>query len=282
MEKHLLLTVTEGAAASYSLRFVNNLFESSNNLRLTLLYIMPRAAGYGSGGKSPVSRSHADSILKNSRNWLRDFAGWDTGSIETKALTAQRGTVREIIEESRRGLYDCTVIGRKAYSWLEEVFNDSVTQTMLWKEIDFPVWICKQPPEHPKKNILLCTNGSAPSLRMADHIGYMLAGHPMHDISVLHIEEKDGPRGSAIEDIFAETRRALNENGITDERISYKSAPETDVTQAILTENNKHNYAAVGLGKRNNAPKKFDTMFPDSLSIRLLRQLQDTALWISK
>ncbi|GAB7022316.1 universal stress protein [Salidesulfovibrio brasiliensis] len=288
MEKHILLTVSEGAAASYSLRFVNSFFESFDDTRFTLLYVIPRPMRFGHEGNteamsavSAMKRQQAKQTVENARKWLVDFAGCPANRLETKIITSHKGTVREIIEESRRGLYDCTTIGRKAYSWVEELIEDSVTHGIMWKEIDFPLWICRQPPETPRRNVLLCTDGSAPSLRMADHVGYMLQHQPQHKVTVLHVKD-GGSDGPDSEEIFENTRAALAENGITEERTEYKAVTAKSVDKAILSENAAENYIAVALGKRNIKPGKMDTFFPGSLSIRLLRQLESTALWISK
>lgn len=287
MEKQILLTVSEGAAASYSLRFVNSLFDSFESTRMTLLYVIPRPMRYGHNGNSEalsavtaMKRQQAEQTIQNAKNWLVEFAGCPASRLETKIISSHKGTVREIIEESRRGLYDCTAIGRKAYSWLEELIEDSVTHGIMWKEIDFPLWICRQPPETPRKNILLCADGSAPSLRMADHVGYMLDNQPQHSITVLNVPESG--KASHSDDVFEAVSDALKENGIGEDRMRFMSVSTKNVDRAILNENEQGQYAAIALGKRNLKPGKMDTFFPGSLSVRLLRQLQSTALWISK
>lgn len=294
MKKNILVTISDDASASYSLRFVRSIFDDFCDVELTLMYVTPMSASWQATdpGAVPdaselqkmnrVKKSKGQATLNSASEWMRDIAGCSLDNVKTKIVPSRKGTVREIIDESRKGLYDCTVLGRKAYTWFEELFEDSVSHGLLWRDIDFPIWICKRPPHEPRKDVLLCVDGSEPSLRMADHVGYMLQGQERHSITLAHVAEKRLDFGGEVDKMFSRATDLLRENGISEERIEYKVMRSDNVARAIMRENGDGRYAAIALGKRGNKPGAMDTFFPSSLSIRLLRLLDETALWISK
>lgn len=293
-DKHLLLTVSDGTSASYTLRFVRSMLTNFCGIKLTLFYVAPRALHWDISDPqqtpsesvakeiSGIKRAQGTPTLNKAKQWLMDVAECESNMVETKIATSRKGVIHEIIDEARKGLYDSVVIGRKAFSWFEALFEDSLSHELLWKNIDFPIWICKRPPETPRHNLLLCVDGSNPSLRMADHVGFMLAGQEEHTVTVFHAAEGKLRFGPEVDEMFNRTSKALMENGLPESRIEFKAVRSSNPANAIMKENREREYAAVALGKRGTQPTKLETFFPSSLSIKLLRLLDETALWISK
>ncbi|MCJ2165622.1 universal stress protein [Pseudodesulfovibrio sp. S3] len=294
MEKDLLLAIGDDRAASYNLRFLNEVFDSFCDLKMTLFYVAPRvvicdrldtnrpltddehrelvAHKKGSGKKA----------LEDARRWIVDVAGCSGEKVRTKVVHSKVGTVRELIDEARNGLYDALVLGRKEFSWFEEIFENSVCHELLWQDIDFPIWVCKRPPDHPRHDILLCMDGSEPSLRMVDHAGYMLAEEPRHTFTLFHVAQQ-GYETARAGRIFDEGLALLGENGVPDDRIELKMVTDKNVVKAILSEVQVGNYSAVGVGRHGTSSQtRMENLFPSTVSVQLLRQLTDAALWISK
>lgn len=294
MEKHLLLTVSDGPSASYTLRFVRSMLSDFCNIRLTLLYVAPRAPQWNLDNPEmqpsssvvaeieSIKKSKGSQTLEAAREWLEGVAGCRSGKVDTKVLHSGKGAVREIIDEAHDGLYDAAVLGSRAYTWFETMFEDSVAHGILWRNVDFPIWICRRPSAIPRRNVLLCTDGSAPCLRMADHVGYMLKDQPDHKVTLFHAAEKSLVGDESTHAMFQETQQAMLETGFPEERIEYKVVHSANIAKAILEENRQAHYAAIALGKRGTRPAKLEAFFPSSLSIKLLRQCDDAALWISK
>lgn len=321
MEKHLLLAVADGTSASYTLRFIRGMIDDFCGIRLTLFYVSSRsvpwdvagsggdidpqdmaeriAAGNGYGCKSAKGMK----TLDQARKWLVEVAGCDSSMVDTKVIVSRKGTVREIIDEAQAGIYDALVLGRKAYSWFEGMFENSVAHAILWKAIDFPLWICRRPPQMPRSHVLLCVDGSEASMRMADHVGFMLSGESRHKVTVFYVAEKGGAADEAVRSgdigpeeigegetgdgekggaVFDRARALLLENGVPEERIEFKMIHSSNAAKAILEENIRGQYAVIALGKRGNAPARMENIFPSSLSIKLLRMVQETTLWIGK
>ncbi|MFW5490214.1 MAG: universal stress protein [Desulfovibrio sp.] len=294
MEKHLLLAISDEISASYSLRFVKGMIGDFHSTRLTLLYIAPRAQHWNLGTQemhpppkvadeiTGIKNSRGGQALHQAKQWLVDYAGCVPDMVESKIITSRKGTVLEIIDEARSGLYDAVVLGRRGYSWFEGLFENSVAHSILWEAIDFPLWICRRQPLEPNRNVLLCIDGSDAGTRMADHVGFMLGEQDRHKVTIFHVAEKKQPFGDKVDEIFNRADKILKENGLPEELIEFKAVRSGNIAKAVVAEQTQGQYAAIALGKRDDAPARMENIFPSSLCIRLLRMVENTALWIGK
>ena len=248
MEKHLLLTIGDDRSTSSSLRFLKVFFDFNSPIRLTLFYVAQKNAF--SGGCDSAGLSRAESSLRKAKRDLVDVLNLDPDKIDIKAVSSKRGTVRDITAEARAGMYDAVILGRRGISWLEELFESSVTHSILWESIDFPIWVCRKPLEKSRKNVLLCVDGSDECLRMADHVGFMLQDQKQHDITIFHIKVK-GEDEEAVASCQECAMEALTVNGVAKERISTKVVTTGNPIKAIVDEAKKGNYAVTAIGRRN-------------------------------
>lgn len=297
MEKHLLVTLSGDRKAWYSLRFLKNFLPDLSRIKLTLFYVAPRSQS--AEPFSEAAMTHEASLelgstsggkaLVNARQWLIS-EGADQDNIKIKQVTAQRGTINEIVDESARGLYDAVLFGRRGLSWLDEIMEDSVSSRMLWQELDFPIWVCHRPPGTSRHGVLVCVDGSEESIRVADHVGFMLADLPGHDITLFHMTCEDpahehaGPGAddaAPAEDAFAGAQKAILDNGVDPGRIKRKAACAKSVPDGILAEAESGDYAVVAVGRRFHEASLRERFFPGSVSTRLMRKNTDITLWIS-
>lgn len=294
MQKELLLAIGDDRAASYNLRFLKDVFDSFCDLKLTLFYAAPRSALWDKQdaglppGDDAVSeflahkKGKGRKALEDAKRWITDIAGCDGRNVRTKVVHSRLGTARELIGEAREGLYDALILGRKGFSWFEEIFENSVCHELLWQDLDFPIWVCKRPSQVSRRNVLLCLDGSDPSLRMVDHAGYMLGEEPRHSFVLFHVAQK-GYAEARSEHIFGQALTLLAEHGVSEDRIEIKMVTGGNAYKAILKEARAGHYAAVAVGRRGEgAQTRKETLFPSTVCVNLLRQLQETALWISK
>jgi len=294
VQKELLLAIGDDRAASYNLRFLKDTFDSFCELRLTLFYAAPRSALWDRQDAGlPPSDAAVDELvahkkgkgrkaLEDAKDWIRDIAGCSGENVAAKVVHSRMGTAHELICEARDGLYDALVLGRKGFTWFEEIFENSVCHELLWQDIDFPIWVCKRPSQVSRQGVLLCLDGSDPSLRMVDHAGYMLADEPRHVLTLFHVAQKGYGEARSTR-IFDEALAVLAEHGIPDERIELKMVTGKSAFKTILQEARTGRYAAVAVGRRGaGSQTRMENLFPSTVSVNLLRQLQETALWISK
>lgn len=292
MQKELLLAIGDDRAASYNLRFLHETFSGFCDMRLTLFYVAPKLTSMQmlDNAQTPTDenldkllahkKDKGEKALAEAMKWVKDITGCDGKNITTKVVMSRKGTVGELVDEARSGLYDALLLGRKGFSWFEEVFTDSVTNGLFWESIDFPIWVCKQPSPIKRKGVLVCMDSSNAAMRMADHVGYMLAGED-HPITLFHATGNGADQQHP--EFFEQALDALRDNGISDDQVELKTVPAANALKGILDEVRTGNYAAVCAGRRDDSnPSRMETMFPSSITINLLRQLKDTALWISK
>jgi nucleotide-binding universal stress UspA family protein len=287
-QKKLLLTISDDRSGSYNLRFVRDFFDNFCDMEITLFCVTPRRLDWEVDANlmpessalaeiDAMKRSHCNDYLDTAFEWITRRA-CDPDKVTKKNAYSQHGTVGEIIKEATDGHYDATVLGRRGLSWFEELVEDSVSHQIMWERIDFPIWICRQPPDLPRTNVLLAIDGNRPSLRIADHVGFMLADQSRHDVTIFLCEGK----GVDSEAALAAATEALKVNELPAERIKTKVVKSSDPAGAILKEADRGKYAVVATGRHMGRETGLDRMFPSSVSTQLLRKLKDATLWVSR
>lgn len=310
MERHLLLTMGGDGGESWNLRFVAGFFRRKEALRLTLFYVVPDAYASGPGEVilSDVQMRQGLEQLARARRWAVEH-GFVPEYVETRAVPRQFGVVRDIVEEAHKGLYDAVVSGRRYLGWLEQTYTTSVSRGLLGEEIAFPLWVCHQP-EPDLSDVLLCVDGSGENLRMADHVGFMLAtpGAEDHTVTLLHCREPGngtghhgmGDHGLAHhgagnggvdalpsgEDAIAAAREAVLANGVDESRVRVlmvRARDRADKAETILRVAEQDRFAVVAVGRRTALPDTLmRRMFGRSVSERLHDRVNRFSLWVSK
>ncbi|WP_462324320.1 universal stress protein [Desulfoplanes sp.] len=289
MERHLLLTVNAYHSHQHASRFVNYFLKGETGTRLTLFYVAPNphmnvdltkdalsniteadtlAATYKRKGNQALSRAKA-LLIGN---------GFPKEMIETKLQPKQYGTAMDIIQEAERGYYDAVLLGRRGLSMFEELVDDSISKHILREEINFPLWICKEP-EAGRKNVLLCADGSEESLRVADHVGFMLAPSDRHEVTLFHVCDTDKKK---IAISFDAAKTALVAAGFPPARIHEKVERCGNVAQTILDYALANNYAAIAMGTTGAGQKYLKSIFMGSVCMSIFKSLQKVSLIVSR
>lgn len=289
MNKHLLVTVSEDQSAMHGLRFVGNFLHDKNDLKITLFLTAPSPtpAAFEPEAASNASEEERQLQLREQRSQtvidkareVLTRCGFAPGQIDSKLVFSRRSKVTDIAQEAERGLYDAVVLGRRGISWLEEALGESVSRGLLEETLSFPFWICRKP-DVDRRNLLLCVDGSPPSLRMADHVGFMLAGQRAHEVTLYRIIRPNAASNRAAESIFEECHKLLLDNGLAPELINEKVAHESNVAQSILRTVEHDRYAAVAIGRTGVGGGLLTRMFMGSASSTLFRELSGAALWV--
>jgi len=292
MEKHFLLAVSGDRTASYNLRFVKSFFSEFCDIRLTLFYVAPRPPSWDFDAVlqpeqaalaelEEQRRTHEHEALEKAWEWIT-YRACDPGKVHKKAVRSTAGTVHEIIHEARAGMYDAVIMGRRGLSWFEELVEDSVSHQILWKDIDFPIWICRRAGDTERSNVLLCLDESAPARRVADHVGFILGEKERHRVTLFHVKPDNAHVTPKVRRILDDAREALAYNRFPEELTDVKIVQAKDVADAIVREAHDGNYAAVACGRTLDHPTAMGALIPSSVTTKLLRKLTDCALWISK
>ena len=205
-------------------------------------------------------------------NW-----GFSSERITAKVQTQKAGIVKDIIREARDGLYDSVVLGKRGFGAFESLFSASVTRRIMEDHIDFPIWISRLP-ESGRRNVLLCVDGSDASLRMADHVGFMLKEED-HKITILHV---DNGHNENTEIILEGALKNLIDNGIYQDRIDMSVIKSHRVVQTILEKSEQNAYAIVAVGRVGTQKGKAAGWLVGSRSMKLLQNMEKAVLWVSK
>ncbi len=288
MERHLLLTVGDDLSSLYGVRFVSSFFFNKSKTKLTLFYVAPRFESMDRGEDSQqhkmdvrlaeIYREKGQTALDASRKLLLDL-GFPEANITSKLFTKRFGTVKDIVHEARAGQYDAVVLGRRGYAIFEKAFSTSVSRSIMDHMTDFPIWACRRP-ESGRKNVLLCVEDSEPSMRIADHVGFMLETEKKHTVTLLHV---DTGKGKPIEAIMDAAMARLVENNVDEERIQRLVVRSSRVPKAIMDVASQGQYAAVAVGRGGSQPQGLiERWAVGSRSMKLLEMLEKAALWVSR
>lgn len=285
MNRHLLVTVGDDAAALDGARFVTRFFTAPRDLNLTFFHTtqddtLRRAGADGAVVRNVTCAVGDDSVkqhdpLERVRRYLCDN-GFG-GGMEAKIFFRRYSSIADLVVEGEKGLYDAIVLGRRELLRLEDAYGGDAGAVR--RASTAPLWLCGGV-EDDRNNVLLCVDGSAPSVAMADHVGYMLSGDPGQRVMLLAVggSGPDAP-GRAMHALERGTA-ALLTAGFDEERLDAKIVDEGPVGRTILAEAEAGRFAVVALGRTGAGLGRDPGMFLGSASGYLIERLRGAALWL--
>ncbi|ACV68576.1 universal stress protein [Desulfohalobium retbaense] len=292
MEKHLLLTVSDDASSHSAVQFVGQFFSHKGVVKITLMYVAPNPEDIlGTSGKTPTGEKRTEVTRQSAqyqkkgraaleRAWEKLLAaGIPPSNISTIfRFRSFNTTVKDIGQEGEKGLYDAILLGRRGISRFEEMLSDSISKQILEETLTVPIWINREIGLE-RFGVLLCVDGSNPSLRMADHVGFMLA-EEVHPITLCHVQTKGGPDPASV---FRSAQSMLEENGVDAKRIQTQVLTGSDPASAIVQETDAKRYAAVAVGSSGEEHRGLmGRFFMGSVSRSLCSQITGASLWVCK
>lgn len=289
MRRHLLVTVSCDEAAMHGVRFVCDFLHDKGGTALTLFYTAPRPPAVWEHERNFESLEEYDRRASKNREcgraaldtaaaMLRE-AGYAGDAVDAKLILREVSTAQDILRECEQGLYDAVVLGRRGQQGLEALMEQSVTCDILERAFVAPLWVCRRF-EKGRQGVLLCLDGSDASLRMADHVGFMLREEPRHKVTLFTVLGQ-GPLGPGDPGpLFAGALDILVENGVGPERVEALTAKGPAPARAILDEAGRGRYAVVATGRTGRGRGLLRRVFMGSSTQTLLRELDGAALWI--
>jgi len=284
MAQKYLITVGDDPQYLYGVRFAAAFFTNKTDIRISLLYVAPRFDSADAHENerlhridvqlSELYRKKGEKSLAESRKILlaHQFA---EEQITSQSFYRVHGTVTDIVEYTRSGGFDATLLGKRGYSIFERGLGSSVSEALIDLQIDFPVWIVRDP-QPDRKNVLLCVDGSAASLHAADHVAFVLERQEDHGVTLFHMrrEESGDP-----EKLLEQVRLRLSSK-IDQRRIGELILEGGRVSESIMRAAAKGRFAAVAIGRRGHSVGSPAEKYLGSTCVNLLYNLKGAALWV--
>ncbi len=284
MERHLLVTVSEKHDNLFGVQFLGAFFAQKETIEITLLYLTPKPPGrFEADRESELRSKKSEATGRKALDAVKGELlklGFTDEQISTRLRARRLSKVSEIIQEGAEGKYDAVVLGRRGLSWLEQAFDESVTQTLFEQPWNFPIWLCRKP-DSGRKDVLACVDGSDASQRMLDHVGFILGQAPEQDVTLLAVSRKGKVGDRAAEEILAGGRENLAADGVLSERIRFKVIPEANPGKAIIREAGSGRFAAVAVGRTGTGMGLLKKVFVGSVSRTLFWELEGASLWLA-
>ena len=189
MDRTILVAVDGSVYSSNSLDYLAKLFAADRKLNIHLLHVVSsggadkdwmydvdplRAQASGSDKRSLLARKY---LTEAQERLIRH--GFAETQIETKTKTAS-GICSAIRGEAERGNYDAVLIGRRGLGAVGNVFFGSTSTDLIEKCHRSPLWIVDG--NVSANRFLLAVHSHPSSLMAADHLAFMLKGHPSAEI----------------------------------------------------------------------------------------------------
>lgn len=283
MERHLLLAIGKHPNTTSGLNFVSTLFTKKDEIRFTLLTISSTTPEIAS---DPLEFAFAErkglALLKKAQSTLEEN-GFTDENITLRNIQAKGTRALSLMHEATEGKFDAVVLSHREPMAIDDLLDGSVCREILkGSKVSHPppIWLCRQLAQG-RKGILLCTDGSDPSIRMADHVGFMLQEVPEQDVRVLHIADPAKTDLSHAEAIVQQTVEELVGAGLEEDRITYKIIRGRKTARMILEETAKGDYAVVAMGTTGADRKLMSKLFTGSVARKVFLELNGAVLWAS-
>ena len=270
--------------ALMSLDYINRIFGPKHNLRLSLVYLLPKLPSViveeSSKSRETMdqlrgiekrSSQMAERILTDAKDRLMSV-GFTQKAVEAVFRKIEVGVARDICgwaEKHKKA--DGIIISSRGRSRLEAFFTGEIANKVLEYVKVCPVWMVKGRVK--SKNILLAIDHSENAMRAVDHAGFMLSGTDAN-VTVFHskrdlrrfvpaevLDEFPGVQkfwqkkaGDVVAPYMKKAREILIEAGLAENQISVKLVDGSrSAARDILEESEKNSIGTIMLGKKGSS-----------------------------
>jgi nucleotide-binding universal stress UspA family protein len=308
MKRKILLAVDDSRPSRLALDYAIQMSTMIFDLHYVLLHIQPmvslilkeEARTSVSARKTMEKISNRNARLGQAllERYRRDMAGRGIASARIEVINQVRrlGFAKDIIEVAQEGHYDALVVGRRGLSGIVKLYSGSITADILEQSQVIPVWLVDG--ETRAGKILAAVDGSEASLRVVDHLSFMMGGDSESRVTLVNVARNsrntceidlDAQFDDELENIIVRGdkrcidqfyRRALEKfcrAGIAEERVRFETIQgQRRIGKAILNFAEKGSYQTLVVGRRG-MNKSF---FMGSVSRYLINNLSNGALWV--
>jgi nucleotide-binding universal stress UspA family protein len=308
MDKKIVIAIDSSQPSKRALDYVVQVSTRIPDLQFVLLHIQPMVSLYlkEESRTSVFAKKKMENISNENKRlahalldgYRRDMMGRgiDAQRIESVTQARKLGYAKDIIEYAQKGRFDALVLGRRGLSGITKLYAGSVTANILEQSQVIPVWLVDG--EVSAGKILAAVDGSEASLRVVDHLSFMMSGDSRMRVTLLHVagnarnyceidlqEQPDAEleeiivRGdkACIDQFYARVLEKFNQAGIDKERVRFETIKSRKrIGKAVMDFAKKGDYRTLVIGRRG-MDKSF---FMGSVSRYMINTLSDSALWV--
>ena len=308
MNKKILLAVDNTPPSKLTLAYAVHMSAMIPDLHFVLLHVQPMVSLFlkEEARTSALARKKMEKISnRNARlaqslldEYQSDMIGRGIASDRIEGVTQERrlGFAKDIIEFAQQGRFDAVVVGRRGLSGIAKLYSGSVTANILEQSQVIPVWLVDG--EAGAGELMVAVDGSEASLRVIDHVSFMMNGDSETPMTLLHvagnarntcgIDMEDAPdteleniivRGdkACIDQFYARVLEKFKQAGISERRVRFKTIEgRRRIGKTIMEFAEKGDYHTLVVGRRG-IDRSF---FMGSVSRYMINNLSDGALWV--
>ena len=308
MNQKIVIAIDSSQPSKRALEYAVQISTRIPDLQFVLLHIQPMVSLYlkEEARTSVFARKKMEKMsTENNRlahalldGYRSDTMGRGIAAHRIESVTQARklGYAKDIIEYAQKGHFDALVLGRRGLSGITKLYAGSVTANILEQSQLIPVWLVDG--EVGAGEILAAVDGSEASLRVVDHLSFMMSGDSKMRVTLLHVasnarnyceidlqEQPDSEleeiivRGdkACIDQFYARVLKKFNQAGIDKERVRFETIESRKrIGKAVMDFAQKGDYRTLVVGRRG-IDKSF---FMGSVSRYMINNLSDSALWV--
>ncbi|MGD8342040.1 MAG: universal stress protein [Desulfobacterales bacterium] len=283
-QKMIVVPIDGSENALTSLDYINRIFGPKHNLRISLLYILPKLPSILveeiRKSKPDINKVQdiekrnsqmAERILADAKDRLMNV-GFTKKTVEAVFRNVNVGVARDICswaEKDKKA--DAIFISSRGRSRLEAFFTGEIANKVLEYAKVCPVWLVKGRVKH--NNVLLAVENSENAMRAVDHAAFLLSGTDV-TVTVFHskrdlrrfvpkevLQEFPGVQkfwqkkaGDVVAPYMKKAREKLIQAGIAENRISVKVVDGSrSAARDILNEAEENAIGTVILGRKGHS-----------------------------
>ncbi|MGD9238470.1 MAG: universal stress protein [Desulfobacterales bacterium] len=308
-EKMIVAPIDGSENALKSLDYINRIFGPKHNLKLSLVYLVPKLppilveeARKSRGTMNQLreiekrNSQMAERILTEAKDRLINI-GFSKKTVEAVFRNIEVGVARDICswaENNKKA--DAIFISSRGRSRLEAFFTGEIANKVLEYVKLCPVWMVKGTVRN--KNVLLAVDNSENAMRAVEHAGFMLSGSGVN-VTVFHskrdlrrfvpkevLQEFPGVEkfwqkktGDMVAPYMKKAREMLIQAGLAENQISVKLVDGSrSAASDILKEAEENAIGTVILGRKGCSNVKDYSM--GSITKKVLDRASDMAVCI--
>jgi nucleotide-binding universal stress UspA family protein len=291
IEKMIVVPIDGSENALKCLDYINRIFGSKHNLRLSMVYLVPklppilveesRKSRETMNQLREIERRNsqmAERILTDAKDRLIKI-GFTKRTVEAVFRNIEVGIARDICswaENNKKA--DAIFISSRGRSRLEAFFTGEIANKVLEYVKVCPVWMVKGTVR--SKNVLLAVDNSENAMRAVDHAGFILSGTDVN-VTLFHskqdlrrfvpkevVHEFPGVQkfwqkkaGDVVAPYMKKARAMLIQSGLAENQISVKLVDGSrSAARDILKEAEENAIGTVILGRKGYSAVKDYTM----------------------